>query len=66
MREGDRGRVKRKAMQRVRRAVMTIDRAGAVLHVTDERMIDVTQMAANLMKPTRLRTSLDERAAIDG
>ena len=46
MRERDLRRVKREAMEIVRRAIVTIDGARAVCHVTDEWMREVPEVTA--------------------
>ena len=65
MRKRDAARVQRKAMKPVRRAVVTVDDARAVPHVTDERMINVPQVAANLMQSPGFWHRENERTTID-
>ncbi len=59
-------RVKREAMKVVRRAVVPIDGARPVLHVADERVVDMAHVAPHLMQTAGLGERLYERASVDG
>ncbi len=58
--EGDRARVERESMEAVARAVVPVDRTRAVVHVADDRVADVMEVASDLVEPPRL--GLRERA----
>ena len=53
-------------MQAVARAVVPVGRTRAVIHVADDRMADVMEVAADLVQPPGLGLREHERAAVDG
>jgi hypothetical protein len=58
--------MQRQSTKVVCRAIVPIDLPGAMRNVTDEWMVDVTEMAPYLMQTPRLGDGEDERTSVDG